>query len=123
MDSGKVKKQHAPGYRIDIRGLVQGVGFRPFVFRLASSLGLKGWVENRNDGVVVMAVGAEKEVMEFRDRVIIDAPLAASVELVEIREEPVESPDGLRSGEATMFPIRSPRSVRILQYAGNAWPT
>jgi len=94
MDSGKVKKQHAPGYRIDIRGLVQGVGFRPFVFRLASSLGLKGWVENRNDGVVVMAVGTEKEVMEFRDRVIIDAPLAASIELVEIREEPVESPDG-----------------------------
>ena len=90
MEKTRGKKQHAGSYRIEIRGLVQGVGFRPFVYQVASGLGLKGWVENRNDGVVVMAGGSENQVVEFRDQVIEHAPQAASIESVEIREETTE---------------------------------
>jgi len=43
--------------RIEVRGLVQGVGFRPFVYRTARSLGLTGWVLNNSAGVVLEAEG------------------------------------------------------------------
>jgi hydrogenase maturation protein HypF len=41
--------------KIIIRGAVQGVGFRPFVYRLAVDLGLKGWVVNSSSGVFIEA--------------------------------------------------------------------
>ena len=41
--------------RIVIRGAVQGVGFRPFVYRLASELKLKGWISNTSQGVFIEA--------------------------------------------------------------------
>ena len=40
---------------IEVRGVVQGVGFRPFVFRLASDLRLGGWVRNSSQGVFIEA--------------------------------------------------------------------
>ena len=42
-------------YRIVLDGAVQGVGFRPFVYRLASSLALSGYVQNSTDGLVIEA--------------------------------------------------------------------
>ncbi len=50
---------------IHIEGLVQGVGFRPFVFRLATELNLKGWVCNGVDGVHIEAGGFEEQVETF----------------------------------------------------------
>ena len=44
-------------YKITIKGLVQGVGFRPFVYRIALYHNIKGSVENRNDGVKIIARG------------------------------------------------------------------
>ncbi len=48
-----------------IRGIVQGVGFRPFVHRLATRRGLTGWVNNATDGVHIEVEGSEAELDEF----------------------------------------------------------
>ena len=38
-------------YHIHIRGMVQGVGFRPFVYRVANDMDINGWISNASDGV------------------------------------------------------------------------
>lgn len=52
-----------PGLRAHITGIVQGVGFRPFVYNLASRFGLKGWVRNTSAGVDI-EVDGEQDVLE-----------------------------------------------------------
>ena len=69
--------------RVSIRGAVQGVGFRPFVYRLAASLGLPGWVVNSSAGVVVEVEGPRDRLDEFRARVVEDRPPRAVVQGVE----------------------------------------
>ena len=60
--------------RISARGTVQGVGFRPFVYRLANSLGLAGLARNTPEGVVIEVEGDAKAVVEFIDRLGREAP-------------------------------------------------
>ena len=50
---------------IDVRGIVQGVGFRPFVYKLAHSLGLTGYVFNSSSGVTIEIEGGEAEIATF----------------------------------------------------------
>ncbi|MFA5353323.1 MAG: acylphosphatase, partial [Thermodesulfovibrionales bacterium] len=45
------------GFRIIVKGVVQGVGFRPFVYTLARELGIKGYVTNTSEGVIIEAEG------------------------------------------------------------------
>lgn len=52
-------------YHIHIGGLVQGVGFRPFVCRLAERMGLHGWVSNGNDGVHIEINATEETADSF----------------------------------------------------------
>ena len=68
--------------RVLVRGAVQGVGFRPFVFSLAGELGLSGHVANTVDGVVAEVEGAPSALAAFCDRVLRDAPPLAVVESV-----------------------------------------
>ncbi|MGY2876092.1 hydrogenase maturation protein HypF [Marmoricola sp. URHA0025 HA25] len=65
--------------RIDVRGVVQGVGFRPFVARLADDLGLAGSVGNDASSVFVEVEGHAHAVEEFTRRVVADAPPLARV--------------------------------------------
>jgi len=74
------------GLLIRIRGLVQGVGFRPYVWRLANELGLAGWVRNDGDGVTV-AVDGEK-LPEFVRRLPLEIPPLARID--GITGEPAE---------------------------------
>ena len=53
------------GMRVEIEGYVQGVGFRPFVYRLAKSLGLKGWISNSTKGVLINVEGSKKKLGDF----------------------------------------------------------
>jgi hydrogenase maturation protein HypF len=60
--------------RIRITGLVQGVGFRPFVYRLAGELGLNGCIRNDTTGVLIDAEGDEERLDEFLIRLESDKP-------------------------------------------------
>ncbi|MFM8525818.1 MAG: acylphosphatase, partial [Cyanobacteriota bacterium] len=51
--------------RLLCRGTLQGVGFRPMVLRLGTSLALDGWVRNRVDGVAIELVGHRKVLEHF----------------------------------------------------------
>ena len=64
-----------------IRGLVQGVGFRPYVWRLANELGLSGWVRNDGAGVIVTVNG--KNWPKFKSRLALEAPRLARIDAIE----------------------------------------
>jgi hydrogenase maturation protein HypF len=69
--------------RVQIRGAVQGVGFRPFVYRLAADLGLPGWVVNSSAGVVVEVEGDAAALDRFLLRVGRECPPRAIIQGVE----------------------------------------
>lgn len=66
-----------------VRGTVQGVGFRPFVLRLATGLGLRGWVRNDAEGVLIRAIGEDEQLEKLARQVVCKAPAAARVTSVE----------------------------------------
>ena len=68
---------------IRVTGLVQGVGFRPFVWRLAQQLGLHGWVRNDAQGVEILAQGSQPRLTELLQRLRTDAPPLARVDNVQ----------------------------------------
>ena len=76
-----------------IHGVVQGVGFRPFVYRLARRHGLAGWVLNGATGVVVHVEGALDALDAFARAVVEEAPAAATVASVQTT---TATPEGFR---------------------------
>jgi hydrogenase maturation protein HypF len=87
----------APGrvrFRITCRGVVQGVGFRPSVFRLASALELGGWVCNTPDGVVIEVEGVEAAAGRFISGLRRSLPPLARIDDIDVREiRPVSETD------------------------------
>jgi len=67
--------------RITLSGVVQGVGFRPFVYRLALRLGVSGWVRNAAGVVEICATAAPEALAAFRAALLAEAPAAARPEL------------------------------------------
>jgi len=65
--------------RVEIDGIVQGVGFRPFIYRLAQRHGLNGWVCNTPAGVLLEAQGGEEALAAFLDGIRQEAPPLAVV--------------------------------------------
>lgn len=78
---------------IRIRGVVQGVGFRPFVFRLAREMGLSGWVRNDGGGVEMEIQGLPGDVSALMARMVGEAPPLARVDAVESRRCPPDLED------------------------------
>ncbi len=66
-----------------IRGAVQGVGFRPFIYRLATELELKGWVNNTARGVFVEVEGAREKLNQFLLRVEREKPAISFIQSLE----------------------------------------
>jgi len=72
--------------RLEVRGIVQGVGFRPFVYRLARDLALDGWVRNDASGVTIEVQGDKARIERLERRVRDDAPARARVDSVASRD-------------------------------------
>ncbi|HEX3557172.1 MAG TPA: carbamoyltransferase HypF [Thermoanaerobaculia bacterium] len=70
--------------RLRVHGVVQGVGFRPFVYRLARSHGLRGWVSNAGEGVLVHVEGEAPAVDRFVQDLQAQPPPASRIADVEI---------------------------------------
>ncbi len=92
-----------------MRGVVQGVGFRPFVYRQATALGLAGWVGNTADGVTVEAEGEKARISALIEAIRLSPPAAARV-------VGVEASDVAPTGEAA-FAIRESvtRGARVAE--------
>ena len=71
------------GVSIRVRGLVQGVGFRPTVWRLAKRFGLTGDVGNDSEGVLIRAFGHPTVIVEFEVALASEAPPLARIDLIE----------------------------------------
>ena len=69
---------------IHINGIVQGVGFRPFVYNLAKKHKLHGWVRNSASGVDIEITGLEDAVNEFIDGIPVNAPPLAVIDSLEV---------------------------------------
>ncbi len=72
--------------RIALRGAVQGVGFRPFVYNLAKDLGLKGFVINNSQGVLIEVEGNEDKLVSFLLRLHREKPVLAHIFSQEVEE-------------------------------------
>src|ERR1700675_1538537 len=72
-------------YSIKVRGVVQGVGFRPFVYRLACANTLNGWVLNAEEGVQIHLEGAETGLQAFVRDLKAQSPPAASIAEIDVR--------------------------------------
>jgi len=76
---------------VTVRGVVQGVGFRPFVYRLAHEYNLKGWVRNTSGSVDIEVEGSKKSLENFLGALRSQAPPMAHIEAVEVA---FDSPKG-----------------------------
>ncbi|MBX3324879.1 MAG: carbamoyltransferase HypF [Nitrospira sp.] len=75
-----MRKALAQRVQVNVKGTVQGVGFRPFVYRLAHELGMTGWVTNTGNGVVIEAEGSAEAIETFLERLQADTPASACIE-------------------------------------------
>ena len=91
--------------RIQVRGIVQGVGFRPFVYKLAKSLGLSGYVFNSSAGVTIEIEGSGAQVEDFLRTLKEDPPQLAEIAEVAVSEIAVEG------GADSLFSVAGRRPV------------
>lgn len=92
----RISRQSLASASISVRGVVQGVGFRPFVYGLAVKHNLKGWVCNTSEDVKIEVEGAAEDIENFRQRLQSQAPPLAHIEDVAIK---YHRPAGHRSFE------------------------
>jgi hydrogenase maturation protein HypF len=92
---------------IRVRGCVQGVGFRPSVWRLAKELGLSGDVRNDAEGVLIRAAGGESALARFVARLGAEPPPLARIESIETEPLGVPLPHGFRIVESAKGVVRT----------------
>jgi hydrogenase maturation protein HypF len=97
--------------RVDVSGSVQGVGFRPFVHRLAADLELGGWVRNGPQGVSIEVEGPRSGLERFLERLVAERPPLADI--VELSSEPL-APVGEPRFEIRPSESRGERTARVL---------
>jgi hydrogenase maturation protein HypF len=97
--------------RITLGGAVQGVGFRPFVFRLATEMSLTGSVLNSSSGLVVEVEGPADQLRRFEERLEKERPRAS---VVTVHESASIPPQGSTRFEIHHSSIESGKSVNVL---------
>ncbi|MBC7230430.1 MAG: carbamoyltransferase HypF [Actinobacteria bacterium] len=91
---GKANGASRAFVEIEVTGIVQGVGFRPFVYRIARERGLEGWVINTPEGARIRAAGGREALASFMRALKEEAPPAAVIEEIEAEEvSPFEAED------------------------------
>ena len=81
---------------IHINGIVQGVGFRPFIYNLALNHDLKGWVRNSASGVDIEVTGSQQDLDAFINAITVSAPPLAAIDSIETQDI---NPQGFNSFE------------------------
>jgi len=101
--------------RIQVRGIVQGVGFRPHICRMAVSLGLAGHVKNSGIGVEILIEGEDGAVEEFVQKLRDDPPPMALVEEVTVEDAGASGLRGFRvlSSKSTEVETLPPPDLAI----------
>ena len=95
--------------RFDVQGVVQGVGFRPFIYRLAHELALAGWVNNDGAGVTIEVQGDPSRIDEMKRRLTCDAPPLARIDRIAERDCAL----GAEAGFAIRQSVRSHTTTAI----------
>lgn len=81
---------------VRVRGVVQGVGFRPFVYRVATEEHLAGFIGNDTDGVVIEVEGPAPRVESFLHRLVAERPALARIDSVSTADLPATGEAGFR---------------------------
>lgn len=84
----RVNTAETSARRIHVSGVVQGVGFRPFIYTLASRYGLCGWVRNTSAGVEIEVEGVGEALEAFVAAIRAEAPPLSRIETVTVQEIP-----------------------------------
>ena len=95
-------------FHLLIKGIVQGVGFRPFVFSLAKKHNLSGWVLNNSQGVEIEIEGSEHNGKEFIALLQAQAPPLSRIQSVHVQEIPVTGDASFMILESKELPDRLP---------------
>ncbi|MGL4292194.1 MAG: acylphosphatase, partial [Bacteroidales bacterium] len=74
-------------YHLHIKGLVQGVGFRPFIYRIANQMNLAGQIKNNNEGVEIEIEASEELKDIFIKAILREKPIASSIDQIDINKE------------------------------------
>jgi hydrogenase maturation protein HypF len=80
MTGTPLKTANTARLRVEVSGIVQGVGFRPFVYRLARKLKLSGWVKNTSGNVAIEIEGRAEDLRRFVAMLYQEAPPAARIQ-------------------------------------------
>ncbi|MFC1826382.1 carbamoyltransferase HypF [Thermodesulfobacteriota bacterium] len=85
--------------RIEVSGIIQGVGFRPFIYRLASTRGLTGYVANTAAGVIIEADGPEHDLERFVQAITTENPPLASIDKLHVEKSEINPAENHSSFE------------------------
>jgi hydrogenase maturation protein HypF len=92
--------------RIQIRGVVQGVGFRPFVYRIAQRFDIRGYILNSSGGVVIEAEAHQAALQEFIDALSAELPPLARIDALEVLSMEPAGDDRFTIHESAPIPGR-----------------
>ncbi len=98
----------AATFKIQIQGFVQGVGFRPFIYRLAQQMGLQGYVSNNAQGVVILLNATESQAEEFIQSIYQNKPAVS-----QITAHGIEQVEAQHFDDFTILPSETKASLKL----------